>query len=366
MKGLFVSINSLGELTGGGLYARTLYSEYKNRYEKFDVICKESTAPNNASLAFLNGNIKYLKKNSFTDLLSRLMCAPTFLMAYIIVIFGYARDYDVIHFHSSRNFPIAIMLRIFLFKKVVIHFDNVEYKLSFKLIDLSPVAFLRLYDSILLFIYEVILGRIILKHITFITISDKVDLAYKKAAVIPIKINPSFKSFPDFLIRERSNSEFRVIFVASFAHTPNVNAFYEILFVARMLPNIKFQVVGRDASRLKFDQCEFNNVIIHSDISNSELDELCRNSHVSLNLVKDGGGMKTKIAEAMSFSLPVICSPHSTIGYEQVLCSKLIREVETTEQVKHSIEEFYALYNDLDLSIFHSYWDDFVENFMMK
>ncbi|MCU8474204.1 glycosyltransferase family 4 protein [Vibrio vulnificus] len=366
MKGLLVSINSIGELTGGGLYARTLYSEFSANYRKFDVICKIADVENSANTDFINGSVIELSKSLLSDLVSRFLLSPTFLMTYFFKILIQAREYDIIHFHSSRNIPLAILVKFLLRKRVIVHFDNIEYKLSLKLCGFSPLILLRLYDACLLYVYEKFLWRILSSESSFITSSDRLGLKYYKASIIPIRIKSPFSSFTCDLIKNRSKMPYSLIFVASFSHSPNIQAFLQVLKIAEKFPMYNFNVVGRHACFLKYDKRRYRNVIVHSDVPSEKLDELYRSSHISLNLVSDGGGMKTKIAEAMSYTLPVICHPHSTIGYEEVLSNPLILQVESDDDIKIAIENILGLYTVLDLKLFNNYWDDFFSNYMIK
>ena len=49
-----------------------------------------------------------------------------------------------------------------------------------------------------------------------------------------------------------------------------------------------------------------------------------RKADIYIATVFDGAGMKVKVAEALSYGLPVIGTPHSFIGYEEIQCGKYI------------------------------------------
>ena len=61
------------------------------------------------------------------------------------------------------------------------------------------------------------------------------------------------------------------------------------------------------------------------------------NAQGYLSPVRLGSGMKTKVAEAMSYSLPVLATEHSLIGYEQVSNSDYIVKYEGVDDIDSTI-----------------------------
>ena len=48
------------------------------------------------------------------------------------------------------------------------------------------------------------------------------------------------------------------------------------------------------------------------------------NADIYVAAVFDGAGMKVKVAEALSYGLPVIGTDHAFIGYENIQCGKFV------------------------------------------
>ncbi|MNL36715.1 hypothetical protein D3C87_1588160 [compost metagenome] len=74
-----------------------------------------------------------------------------------------------------------------------------------------------------------------------------------------------------------------------------------------------------------------------------------------------GSGMKTKVAEALSFGIPVVCLPNAAVGYEAALSDERYREaifvVETEQEMAEALHRILqtqdlASLRDIALSAF--------------
>jgi glycosyltransferase involved in cell wall biosynthesis len=356
MKAIIISINSIHELTGGGLYLRTLYNEYRDKYSQFDILCKNDSVHEKNDTLYKKSNILWLKKNFLIDIFSRLLLCPSFLGFHIFQILKICLKYDVVHIHSSRNLPIAYVLKNVFRKNVYVHFDNVEHKLSKSMIAINYELPLRLTDFFLLFIWENLLAKYSANKVTFITSEDLKFLNLSNAVTLPIKVpyNKEFDLVGTYTNRCSSVSHFKVIFVASFSHFPNLKAYNDLIEVAQEINDVQFVIAGRGASNL--DSHGLSNIIRFSDVTDEELGDLYNSCHVCVSLVSSGGGMKTKVAEALSFNLPVIASSHSLIGYDDLEYLDLVYAVSSKDDVINAIKEVQYLYNHRCQSVFEKLW----------
>ncbi|MCE7536799.1 glycosyltransferase [Aliivibrio fischeri] len=362
MKALLVSINSIYELTGGGLYLRCLHSEISSNYSSVDILCKKCVDKKQAFF-LSSSNINFVDKTKLADVISRFILSPSFLMFYFIRIFFISKDYDAIHFHSSRNALLAIIFKLITRKKVVIHFDNVEYSLSRSLMK-DGMFILRAFDAFIMYFYEKFAIKALGIKSSFITINDKRLLGYIDADIHPIKVSSSMKEFPFKWLEKRSCSRHRGIFVASFSHYPNVLAFENLKLVAKSMPDTQFVVAGRGAEFLLND---LSNIEIYSDVSSELLMELYCSSTFCLALVNEGSGMKTKVAESMSYNLPVIASKHALIGYDEVVNNQLVYLVNELDDISNAILDIHRIYlNQNAYKIFFKYWQSFLDNYHIK
>ncbi|GHW36003.1 hypothetical protein VCSRO10_1558 [Vibrio cholerae] len=80
---------------------------------------------------------------------------------------------------------------------------------------------------------------------------------------------------------------------------------------------MKFIAAGRKLNAFKFD-CISNLTLIDSP-SVDKMEALFVGAKGYISSVNFGSGMKTKVAEAMKYGLPVYATDNSLIGYENVL-----------------------------------------------
>ena len=361
-----ISINSIRETTGGGLYLRSLCKIYSKHYQEFDVACKQLEAGNHIALESEINKTFLFKKTCVTDLLSRVIFCPSFLGLYIFSIMKVLKQYDVIHIHSTRNLAIAFIIRNICRKKVIIHADNVEYKLSKSMMSFDRFLLLRIVDFAILFLWERYLIKLSVSEATFITEDDSKYFNIKDFTIIPVKVAaPIGISVKDsYLSRCQNKTPFKVLFVASFSHQPNIEAFKFFFEVASELRDVEFVVAGRYANKL--DVKPLKNIKVRSDVSDKELFSLYETSHAVLSLVNSGSGMKTKVAEALSFNLPVVASRHSLIGYGSTINSDLVFSADTATDAADALMRILNFYNYQHLESFHELWGIFCRGYRLE
>ncbi|EGZ6883051.1 hypothetical protein DDM84_16820, partial [Vibrio cholerae] len=144
---------------------------------------------------------------------------------------------------------------------------------------------------------------------SFITLSDA-NYFNKDGFVIPICYAEYEKKLP-------SQNDGYYLFTASFDFEPNVDALNDFSEIARSHPDMKFIAAGRKLNAFKFD-CISNLTLIDSP-SVDKMEALFVGAKGYISSVNFGSGMKTKVAEAMKYGLPVYATDNSLIGYENVL-----------------------------------------------
>ncbi|MCC4237775.1 glycosyltransferase [Vibrio anguillarum] len=302
-----ISINSPQELTGGGHYLRCLLKGYSKISNNVLVIGKE----NNEENFKLDSNVKFklFNKTLFSDFFSRLLLLPSFLFVYLFKIVSLVKNSDVISFHSSRlGVVVFILSKIYPDKKILCHFDNVEF-LLLKDKMLKPSFSLKYFLNIIDYYLIRLSEYLCIKYsdcCTFITKSDA-DYFYQPYFIIPICYD-----FSNFQNDESSGNYY--LFTASFDFEPNIIALNEFIILARNNPEIKFVVAGR---KLDVNCCgSLNNLKCIDSPSVEEMDLIFKRAVGYISCVINGSGMKTKVAEAMRYGLPIYATENSLIGYE--------------------------------------------------
>lgn len=314
MKVLIVSINDKNENTGGGIYLRTLIKLYKLSGCNVDVFSK-------------NSSDYKVKKNIFTDLLGRLFLCPSYIGFYILKILIISNKYDVIAIHSGRLGMLLKFLKIVYKKRIIIHTDNVELSLINQISYSGNYIkdFVIKIDKFLIPISE----RIIFSTdslVTFITEEDR-DVFHKLGYITEYDKN---KIIPVLLDGNKTRTQTRknnsILFTGSFDFYPNQHALQRLMNVALKNEDVDFIVAGRGlASYLKANDIIVpNNITTYSDISAENMHNLYAESKAFICPVYYGSGMKTKIAEALSYNLYVIADEVSCQGYSKAIEQKVV------------------------------------------
>ncbi|EJZ0949992.1 glycosyltransferase [Escherichia albertii] len=314
MKVFLISINSDKENTGGGIYLRTLKMLYERNGYKVCIFSKDC-------------DLYKVKKNVITDLIGRLILCPSYIGYYIFHILIYSRKFNVIAIHSTRLGIIAKIIKlIYPDKRIIVHSDNVESILIRELRAKDSLAkkILMFIDRLLMPFSERCCGKYSYK-MTFITDEDKIQSLRNNFVPVSNKYFtiPVLLDKPNSKDLEKDNS---VLFTGSFDFYPNQHAFMRLINLANANINTKFVVAGRYLS--KFIEREKirlpSNMIIFSDISSYEMDHLYRKAMLFICPVSYGSGMKTKVAEALSYDLYVIADERSTFGYQKAVSNKVV------------------------------------------
>lgn len=114
------------------------------------------------------------------------------------------------------------------------------------------------------------------------------------------------------IVEAMDHEKVRVIFVGSLDFYPNREAHDLILSIAASTGgNIEFHFFGRDEN---VEKSKMENIIYHGFVD--ELSTAYSLGDVFLCPIQTGAGMKLKVAEALSYGVPVLVSQHSAKGYE--------------------------------------------------
>ena len=309
MKILLISINDLKEQTGGGIYLRTIYELYK-------------LTNNEISLFSKNSKDFTVRKNALTDIIGRLFLCPSYIGFYVLRLIVLSFKYDCVAIHSSRLGTIAKVLKFFRPNlKVVIHSDNVETILikSLTVHGGLPRKIINYLDKMLMPMSE----RLCSKYsdvLTFITKED--ENTFRELGLLASDVTTEV--VPVMLpgrinISNQKNSY--ILFTGSFDFYPNQHAFTRLIEIAKANKKIDFVVAGRklydflEESSLEVPE----NIAIESDVSKDKMESLYQNASVFLCPVYYGSGMKTKIAEALSYNVFCVADAMSTFGYKEAI-----------------------------------------------
>lgn len=138
--------------------------------------------------------------------------------------------------------------------------------------------------------------------------------AKAKNFTIPVYAFDSFPSVNMAALHRRSG----LLFVAGFAHDPNVDA--AVWFVEEVLPlirarkpDIQLNLVGSNP-KPEVQALSSESVYVAGYVTDDELERYYANSRVVVAPLRFGAGMKGKVVEAMRFGVPLVTSPTGAQG----------------------------------------------------
>jgi len=345
MKVLFVTLNSFSEYSGGGIYARQLLAFLTEVFQVTALSKSQKDSGYEAGSKTASHRSVTLRKTLLADLVSRLLMQPTFLAFHLPKIIWEARRAKLIVFHNSRNAGLAVLLKcLFPHKPVLLCFDNIERNLAQaqagsqrglkRLVSLIDAALLRWVEP---------WGAFRTDGCSFITTQEKAyfgklspeRLAWN-ARITPCAL-PDGQPKP--LVRRDQVAPARLLFTGSFWFQPNRDALNRLIALVKLLPpGFEVTVAGQ-----ALDTCwpdspppQFHCV---QNPSTQEMEGLFREADIFVCPVVIGSGMKTKIAEALAYGLPVVASEESAIGYEAMRGSEVLRVYGSLEEGARQLVE---------------------------
>ena len=330
MNVLLISPNGLQELSGGGLYLRSLAQALcaARGVSQLTVISKEM---GNGEMFAFPENCKrvYLKKNTVRDIAARVRLCPTYLMTHRTALVRHARTADVVLFHNSRcGRLMAAMRRQMPGKTYGILSDNVEAELKRQHQEgnvLRQVS--NALDTWLIRRAEAP-GRLA-DFMTFITEADRTLFGNHygtpaRTGILPISL---IRGEPDMAACNVPTRVPKILFTAHFGFEPNQSALRDFAEVARLFQEqfdvqAEFIVAGARAAEMA---APYPGLTVVDGPSPALMSATFASATAYLAPVSWGSGMKTKVAEALSFGLPVICMPNAAVGYEAALADAQYR-----------------------------------------
>ncbi|MCI1228815.1 glycosyltransferase [Kerstersia gyiorum] len=340
MQVTVVSLNGLQELSGGGLYLRSLVQGLLDTgaVRSMTVVSKNIQVQ---EPAFRHEAVheQALEKSVVQDVLARMRLQPTFLGVHQAAIAAACEPADLVVFHNSRSGLILNALkRRFPGKKFLMASDNVEADLlrqhrSGKRGLANLAARLEEFE-----IRRAEACCLRADAMTFITRADLqlFEASYGRPAVteiLPITVKAA-------AVRENAvdtRGRGYVLFTGHFGFQPNVDSLEVLLQVARVVnegrePAAQIAFIVAGAGLDKLPPPGVVGVTYRSSPSVLEMDALFSHASCYLAPVLWGSGMKTKVAEALSYGLPVVALPNAGVGYEQLLadpaCALALRVVQ--------------------------------------
>lgn len=232
------------------------------------------------------------------------------------IIKGTPENYIVYFSHSMFGLEIMQLSRIYPSLRMVSFFHNVETDLAWR--ELKTKVTLKTIKK--LFSIPIVESLSAKKSCLNIVLNKRDEHLLKKyynvenSFIFPTSLTDRFKNekkrFRD------DNSALRLIFVGTYFFG-NVSGIK--WFIKKVLPrleNVKCTIIGKGMRQIAEDSEIPSNMELVDYVPDVTLEEYYHLADVAILPIFNGGGMKTKTAEAMMYHLPVISTKEAFCGYE--------------------------------------------------
>jgi glycosyltransferase involved in cell wall biosynthesis len=296
-----------------------------------------------------------LSHNKFTYLFKRFISFPNYYMHLaknpqnLETINECIKQYsiDIIHFEHFHYTRYVFNIRSNI-KKVIVYHDlhHSIYKQQIRFEKKYHNKFLFLFDFIKFYVFERLLEKCIDAKI-FLNPIEMLSFP-KNAIYIPHIVNPKIK-----FAGIRNTQNFNILFLGAYNHPPNRVSLK--FLIEKILPKLvqttnkfKINIVGAGTHN-------FKEVLSHSkyyDFVNirgfiEDINQVFYDMDIALFPILYGGGIKTKVIDAMAAGVPVVTTPQGVIG----LSNLPKNTVGVGARVEIILKELNALMNSYSLRL---------------
>lgn len=158
---------------------------------------------------------------------------------------------------------------------------------------------------------------------------------HETAETLPLNAYDTLPANPGENLSRRKN----ILFVAGFAHAPNVDGALwfakEVLpLVTTMHPDIHVYMVGSNPKE-EIQALGSSKITVTGYVSDEVLENFYTDSRVAVAPLRFGGGMKGKVLESMKFGVPCVTTPTGVQGLDETLAFMPVSE--SSEEFAHLI-----------------------------
>lgn len=169
---------------------------------------------------------------------------------------------------------------------------------------------------------------------------------FNKAVLLPTTLEDRFERSKKR--QKEANSKLKVLFVGTF-FASNIDGVKWLANNIAPYVNVEFNIVGRGMDKLTASLLSHPNMHIVGEVDSETLDGFYYDADIFISTLFSGGGMKTKIAEAMMFALPVIGTEeafqgydinHSLIGIKSDTANDIISFIKRVDENRNLLEAY--------------------------
>lgn len=183
-----------------------------------------------------------------------------------------------------------------------------------------------------------------------------------KVKIFPVAVNLAKK---DKTFDGRIGNRIKCLITGSLWFGPNADA--TVWFLKEVYPAVKnicdLTVAGFRPNEDVKHSCQESGVKLID--SPDDMEPYFNKTEMVLAPIFDGGGMKVKIAEALSYGLPVVTTNHGNIGYELV-DHKNAFIANTAEEFVKAIQDYYNMSEEVRAEFLNASWSNYKKKFSLN
>lgn len=216
--------------------------------------------------------------------------------------------------HSQYGTLVRRIKKEYPHVKVATYFHNIEMTMAY-----GRLKFYKKPLPLLEIVRDYRSEKLVAKYSDEIFLLNDRDKALFERYYSNRKVNICSVALPDKIsgYTERHFGErLKLLFVGTFfwANIPGL-----IDFVNNVMPqvNADLYIVGKDMENIrKYVKFDIPNVYYIGRVTDEELDQYYKRCDILIAPITGGGGMKTKVAEALMYGLPIIGTYEAFCGYD--------------------------------------------------
>lgn len=180
-------------------------------------------------------------------------------------------------------------------------------------------------------------------------ISKKYNVSTKKIHIIPVCIGRKEKKIQNEIRDKQCN----ILITGSLWYGPNVDGINWFLDNVLELITIPYKIIiaGYKPNAILKKKCEKKDIEIID--SPKDLSSIYTQSNLVVIPIFSGAGMKVKVADALAYGKPIVCTSFGLIGYEKVIMDENIYVADSKEDFAKCINEYWNL-SDAEKNIMRS------------
>lgn len=180
-------------------------------------------------------------------------------------------------------------------------------------------------------------------------ISKKYNVSTKKIHIIPVCIERKEKKIQNEIRDKQCN----ILITGSLWYGPNVDGINWFLDNVLELITIPYKIIiaGYKPNAILKKKCEKKDIEIID--SPKDLSSIYTQSNLVVIPIFSGAGMKVKVADALAYGKPIVCTSFGLIGYEKVIMDENIYVADSKEDFAKCINEYWNL-SDAEKNIMRS------------